>query len=157
MPFEWNDKNELKNDRKNTLLSCPFQAPIPVGNMKQAATMLLSKHLGSERGEQKREAGWNDLMNWEKRDLSFEALVGPFPNCPWLSMTLWDAAANIMLSSALLPRHFRNWWVPMSIPQLSILILPTESWSGVCGFSDLIILDYSRPESPNWEWFFLIP
>lgn len=48
------------------MLSCPFQVPIPVGNMKQAATMLLPKHLGSERGEQKREAGWNDLMNWEK-------------------------------------------------------------------------------------------
>ena len=46
------------------MLFCPFQAPIPVGNMKQAATMLLSKH--RELGEQKREAGWNDLMNWKR-------------------------------------------------------------------------------------------
>lgn len=48
------------------MLSCPFQAPIPVGNVKQAATMLLSKHLGSELEEQKREAGWNDLVKLEK-------------------------------------------------------------------------------------------
>lgn len=63
--------------------------------------MLLSKHLGSELGEQKREAGLNDLITGKEERLKFRSTGGTFLT---LSMTVNDTV-EMLLQTLCSPQH----------------------------------------------------